>query len=102
DNFSPPLDPRHPTLATALKARGYATAAFIGSMVLSASGLERGFDIYDDPFSGGPGKARGDERPAGAVVDAALAWLKGHSRRPFFVWVHLYDPHFPYAPPEPF
>ena len=52
DNFSPPLDPSTPTLATLLRARGYDTAAFIGSVVLAASsGLDRGFAVYDDPFS---------------------------------------------------
>src|SRR5262245_58329448 len=51
DNYSPPLDARVPTLATILKAQGFRTAAFVGSFVLaSLSGLDRGFEVYDDPF----------------------------------------------------
>jgi choline-sulfatase len=102
DNFSPPLDPRHPTLATALRARGYATGAFIGSVVLAQAGLDRGFQTYDAPFAGAQRAARDEERPAAAVVGAALAWLKPHAQGAFFAWVHLYDPHYPYEPPEPF
>jgi choline-sulfatase len=103
DNYSPALSARHATLATVLRGRGYATGAFIGSVVLAAaSGLDRGFETYDDPFSRAHRVAREEERPAGAVVDAALAWLKARAGRPFFAWVHLYDPHYPYAPPEPF
>jgi choline-sulfatase len=106
DNFSPPLDPSHPTLATLLKEHGYATGGFIGAYPVSRdSGLDRGFDVFDDPFSGarggGPHLERA-ERPAGPVLDAALAWLRGLAARPFFVWVHVFDPHAPYRPPEPY
>jgi len=104
DNFSPPLDRSTPTMATLLQARGYDTAAFIASVVLTASsGLDRGFAFYDDPFS--PTSAavvEGEERRGDEVVSSALAWLGKKRARPFFAWVHLYDPHAPYAPPEPY
>jgi len=106
DNFSPPLDPAHPTLATLLKKQGYATGAFIGAYPVSRdSGLDHGFDAFDDPFSGAPGgglRLERSARPAGPVVDAALAWLQGTTARPFLAWVHVFDPHAPYEPPAPY
>ena len=102
DNYSPPLKPDLPTLASVLSAAGYETAAFIGAYPVSAdSGLGRGFERYDDPF--GSGESGRIERPAAEVVDAALAFLgKEGPRRPFFVWAHLFDPHYPYEPPPPY
>ncbi len=106
DNFSPPLAASHPTLATRLRERGYATGAFIGAYPVSRdSGLDRGFDVYDDPFGGAPGggvRLETSARPAAPVVDAALAWLQGRPARPFFAWVHLFDPHSPYEAPSPY
>jgi choline-sulfatase len=92
-----------PTLATMLKGAGFATGAFVGGVPLKRDfGLDAGFDEYDDRFG------RGDssdfalaERPAGDVVKAALTWIQrqpGH----WFAWVHVFDPHAPYAPPAPF
>jgi len=91
------------TLAELLKSQGYATGAFVGGFPLAARfGLGQGFDVYDDEFSlGEPGIDRGRERRAQAVLDRALAWLKGRTA-PWFLWVHFYDPHDPYSPPEPF
>jgi arylsulfatase A-like enzyme/tetratricopeptide (TPR) repeat protein len=89
-----------PTIAEALRGHGYATAAFIGGYPLQASfGLSRGFDRYDDEFLRNAGAV---ERPADAVVDAALGWIDQHRSQPFFGWLHLFDPHSPYAPPAPF
>jgi arylsulfatase A-like enzyme/Tfp pilus assembly protein PilF len=89
-----------PTIAEALRGRGYATAAFIGGYPLQASsGLSRGFDRYDDEFLRNAGAV---ERPADAVVDSALGWIDQHRSQPFFGWLHLFDPHSPYAPPAPF
>lgn len=94
------------TLAKALHDHGYATAAFIAAAVLdSRFGLNQGFDTYFDHFNMGSGeevqldaiKRRGDQ-----VVDNALAWLKAAPPRPFLLWVHLYDAHAPYRPPEPY
>ncbi|MFN7980099.1 MAG: sulfatase-like hydrolase/transferase [Vicinamibacterales bacterium] len=94
-----------PTLATALKDRGYQTAAFVGAYALDRRfGLARGFSTYDDQVTRDWDAADRleAERPAGAVVDAAIAWLDRAKDGPFFLWVHLYDPHAPYAPPEPY
>ena len=91
------------TLATQLAAAGYRTGAFIGAFVLDRRfGLGRGFDRYDDDI---PRERAADldvERPGRVVTDRALAWLSEKSEKPFFAWVHLYDAHAPYAPPEPF
>jgi arylsulfatase A-like enzyme/cytochrome c-type biogenesis protein CcmH/NrfG len=89
-----PPGPR--TLAEALKARGYATAAFVSGYPLdSAFGLDRGFDVYDDALS--PGSDGDLERPADATLAAALRWLPT-APAPRFAWVHFYDPHYPYEP----
>ena len=99
------------TLATRLSAAGYATGAFVGSFVLDHRfGLARGFDTYDDEIERDPSSTESGaleaERPGSVVVDRALAWLeksvKSGSSRPFFAWVHLYDAHAPYTPPEPY
>ena len=105
DNFSPPLEARLPTLAAVLARQGYATGGFIGAYPVSRdSGLDRGFSVYDDPFSGkGPGRQEArSERRAAEVVDAALRWLAEPHGGPFFAWVHLFDPHAPYEPPPPY
>jgi arylsulfatase A-like enzyme/Flp pilus assembly protein TadD len=93
------------TLATRLSAAGYRTGAFVGSYVLDHRfGLVRGFDRYDDEIARDPAApgALEAERPGSEVVDRALGWLKENDSRPFFAWVHLYDAHAPYDPPEPF
>jgi arylsulfatase A-like enzyme/Tfp pilus assembly protein PilF len=88
------------TLAEHLRGQGYATAAFVSGYPLRALfGLDRGFDRYDDTL---PVGAEGWlERPAPDTTTAALAWLRA-APRPFFLWVHYYDPHDPYAPPRAF
>lgn len=94
-----------PTLATALRAAGYRTAAFVGAYALDRRfGLARGFDTYDDRVQRDWAAAERleAERPAAAVVDAAIAWLDQAPTGPIFLWVHLYDPHAPYAPPDPY
>src|SRR5438477_837436 len=92
------------TLATMLKAAGYATGAFVSAFPLdSRFGLDRGFDVYDDRL--GDPEARTAflmlERPGTRTVEAAQRW-RAAQKGPTFTWVHLYEPHFPYAPPEPF
>jgi len=96
----------HTTLAEQLADSGYRCGAFVGAFVLDGRwGLEQGFDHYDDDFEIG-GDQRldlsGVQRPANEVVDAALGWLSDGDQRPFFSWVHFYDPHTPYEPPEPY
>jgi choline-sulfatase len=94
------------TLAELLLRDGYRTAGFVGSYVLhSRWGIAQGYETYDDSFdySGLESRSLTDvERPAGSVVDRAIEWLRAKHRgeRPFHLWVHLYDPHEPYAPPE--
>jgi len=94
-----------PTLATLLSRGGFHTAAFVGSVTLDHRyGVNRGFDTYDDempPAEAQPGP-RKPERRAGAVVDHTLAWLATRPVGKFFVWVHFFDPHSPYDPPQPF
>jgi arylsulfatase A-like enzyme/Flp pilus assembly protein TadD len=91
------------TLAELLKERGYATAAFVGAYPLdSRFGLAQGFDLYDDDYrSLGAERLASVERKAESVVEGALTWLR-EQPGPWFLWVHCYDPHDPYAPPEPF
>jgi arylsulfatase A-like enzyme/Tfp pilus assembly protein PilF len=95
-----------PTLAEQFQAQGFATAAFISSVVLDRRyGLDRGFDRYDDRmgFRRNIEGATGGyaERSADQVVDAALQWLETAPSR-FFLWVHFYDPHGSYDPPRGF
>jgi arylsulfatase A-like enzyme/Flp pilus assembly protein TadD len=94
------------TLAEILQEEGWDTAAFIGASVLKkAFGLNQGFAVYDDRMPKASRKGEVGEYPerrAAVVVDQALAWLGAQSGKPFFVWLHLYDPHMPYNPPEPF
>jgi len=96
------LDDRFETLAERSRSGGYRTAAVVGSFVLTRSfGLAQGFDLFDDEVLEVPDAD--PERPAGAVVDRALAWMaEERLAPPFVLWLHFYDPHEPYSPPEPF
>ena len=94
------------TLAELLKGRGYATGAFIGAFVLDARfGLDQGFDHYDGRFNlkkyegvdPGTIQRRGD-----GVASRAIEWIGQNRDQQFFAWIHLYDPHHPYTPPEPY
>jgi arylsulfatase A-like enzyme/Flp pilus assembly protein TadD len=91
------------TLAEHLKTYGYSTGAFVGAYLLdSRFGLSQGFDVYDDNYQRSHGrKITALERKAEEVVDKALSWLKIQSS-PWFLWIHCFDPHDPYDPPEPF
>lgn len=92
------LDPSREVLAERLHQAGYATAAFVSAFAVSKRfGIARGFDVYDEDF----GKDHA-ERDAKATTDRALAWLASAHEQPTFLWVHYYDPHYPYTPPEPF
>ena len=100
------LNPAQPTLATILHEQGYATGAVIGSAVLDTRfGLNHGFDYYYSNFDfSWLSEANLDdmERPGNEVVDRGLAWLARNGQKRFFLWIHLYDPHFPYHPPAPY
>ena len=91
------------TMAEWLKGQGYATGAFVGAFPLdSRFGLTQGFDVYDDNYgSQGPTDMTFVERKADVVVGKTLEWLEGRTG-PWFLWIHLFDPHQPYEPPEPF
>ena len=107
-DFGFPLPESMTTLAEVLKQSGYQTAAFVGALVLDSKTLAPGFDQgFDTYFNFPAGKKEGSrwgrlERRAGDVVAEAERWLAAHRSGPRFVWVHLYDPHDPYEPPEPF
>ncbi len=104
DNAGFHVAPNTVTLATRLKAQGFRTGAFIGAFPLTKRfGLTLGFDTYDDQIP----EVRGavdfalPERRADAVIGRALEWI-GAGDQTFFAWVHVFDPHAPYAPPEQF
>jgi arylsulfatase A-like enzyme/Tfp pilus assembly protein PilF len=96
---------RFPSLATVLHAAGYATGGAVSAYVLRPeTGIAQGFDLYDAGipvrFTDSLGLS---QRPGGETAAAALGWLRAlRSGQPFFLFLHLYEPHTPYAPPEPF
>jgi len=92
-----PLAGDRPVIAEKLRAAGYHTAAFISAFALARRfGTARGFDTWDEDFG------TGAERTASSTTDRAAAWIAAQDGTPMFLWVHYYDPHFPYTPPEPF
>jgi len=106
DNGGFYLDENHLTLAESLKNKGYATGAFVAAFVLDSRwGLDQGFDTYYDNFDLTKYKTvsldsvqrRGDE-----VLAEVYKWVENQSQQKFFAWIHLYDPHTPYDPPEPY
>ena len=105
DNGDFLLGPEAVTLAERLRERGYQTMAAVGAEVTSHHwGFQQGFDAYFDDMgpSADPSQRWRVERPGDAVVADARAWLDARDRaRPFFAWVHLFDAHAPYEPPEP-
>jgi arylsulfatase A-like enzyme/Tfp pilus assembly protein PilF len=95
------------TLAELLREKGYRTGGFVGSFVLDRRwGIAQGFDRYFDEFDLKKFEQAASmdliQRPGSEVVDHALAWLGQERDKPFFTWVHLYDPHAPYEAPEPY
>jgi len=112
DFTRPSLNPQFRSVAQAFQKAGYATGAVVSSFVLDRGWhLARGFDYYDDTFSASKFQKRDSggmvARRAAESVPHAIAWLKDGwlkktPGRPFFLWLHLYDPHRPYDPPEPY
>lgn len=94
-----------PLISESFKANGYDTSAFIGSIILLKEyGLDRGFDLYDDHivhYKEKKDKKTIVTRRAEVTLDHAWNWMKKQDK-PFFSWIHLYDPHWPYEPPKPF
>jgi choline-sulfatase len=106
DNLGYRFDRRgHPTLGDLLRAHGYASGAAVSAYVLRAStGLGASFDFYDDEV---PAPQSGEaaalvRRPGEETVRRAIDWVRTVGQRPFFLFVHLYEPHYPYEPTEPF
>ncbi|MCO6436641.1 MAG: sulfatase-like hydrolase/transferase [Phycisphaerae bacterium] len=100
------LDDSFTTLSERFQDAGYDTAGFVSAFVLDGRfGLAQGMALFDAKVET-PGVAFGgldSRRPASEVTDAALAWMKRRDNdRPYFLWVHYYDPHDPYVPPEPY
>jgi arylsulfatase A-like enzyme/tetratricopeptide (TPR) repeat protein len=95
------LEPGMTTLTGRLRQAGFETAAVVASFVLArAFGFGRDFAFYDDSTREIQG---GDpEKTAPEVRRVAAEWLRSRARSPFFLWLHFYDPHYPYSPPEPF
>jgi len=107
DNGGFYLDDEQETLAEVLRGRGFRTGGFVGAFVLDRRwGIAQGFDRYFDDFDldafAGAASMDAIQRPGAEVVAAALDWLQADRDRPFFAWVHLYDPHTPYDAPEPY
>lgn len=91
------------TLPEQMQAKGYETAAVVSAFVLAAQfGFNQGFGFYDDAMSRFAGVGGYAERTADEVTDSALDWLKKKRKKPFFLWVHYYDPHAEYQPPSPY
>ncbi len=105
DNVGYRLDASRETLASTLAARGYATGAAVSAVVLDdATGIARGFGFYDDRIEGTEsGQALGQVQRAGGETARRLEeWIGGQDReRPIFAFLHVYEPHAPYKPPEP-
>jgi arylsulfatase A-like enzyme len=94
DNVSPPLGRDVPVLAEVFQREGFSTAAFVASAVLDRqSGLARGFATYSDRLS-----VNEDKKPGDVVISDAVEWMRDKTR--FFAWIHLYDCHAPYRPPD--
>ena len=96
------LEPAFTTIAERFSQRGFSTAAVVSSFVLGRSfGLDQGFARYDDTVAEAPGAD--PEKTADAAERSASTWIgSGAAAPPFFLWVHFYDPHHPYVPPEPY
>lgn len=105
NNIGFPFDAaKHPTLPQLLKKNGYATGAAVSAYILRGNtGLGAAFDSYDDNVAVTAGEVLGKlRRPGGETEAIAERWIDGHARQPFFYFLHLFEPHAPYEPPEPF
>ena len=104
NNIGYSLDARVPTLPALLHDSGYATGAAVSAFVLRGSaGLVKSFDFYDDKIENVPGKPVSGLQRSGTITESiAKEWVSQHDGGPFFFFLHLYEPHSPYTPPEPF
>jgi len=103
DNVENKLDQSNVTLAEILKAEGFGTAAIVSTFVLDSQfGLSQGFDTYNDQFEVVRYTSSTNERLGGETSRVANEWLEEHKNEKFFLFLHYYDPHDQYRPPEPF
>ncbi|HEY0141814.1 MAG TPA: sulfatase-like hydrolase/transferase [Thermoanaerobaculia bacterium] len=105
NNIGYPFEPEKlRTLAETLRENGYRTGAAVSSYVLrSETGIGDGFEVYDDAIAIVSGGATSEHQRSGfETVQKAEAFVASHASEPFFLFVHLYEPHAPYTPPEPF
>ena len=104
DNTGFALPASIPTAASFFSRAGFATGAVVAASVLSAEyGLAKDFELYDETFTKAWGvQGRLPERPGPEVISRGLSWWRENEDRRRFLWLHLYDPHSPYEPPEPF
>jgi arylsulfatase A-like enzyme/Flp pilus assembly protein TadD len=105
DNLGYALGPGPATIAGTLKEKGYATGGAVSTIVLShATGVSRGFEFYEDNIEPNKvGQSISRVQRGGNDTQALLAeWVAGHSSKPFFAFLHLFEPHSPYEPPEPY
>jgi arylsulfatase A-like enzyme/Tfp pilus assembly protein PilF len=103
DNLKYKLNDKNITLAEILKDNGFSTAAVISAFILdSRFGLDQGFDLYDDKFDEELENANIAQRRGDETTDHAISWMQDNKEKPFFLFMHYYDPHMPYDPPEPF
>jgi tetratricopeptide (TPR) repeat protein len=105
DNIGYPLDPQGPPLLQQyLRQAGHRTGGFVSSFVLRrASGIAEGFEVYDDGIELELGSSLAAlQRPGAETLEGAVRWLDGVAAEPFFLFLHVYEPHAPYVPPEPF
>jgi arylsulfatase A-like enzyme/Tfp pilus assembly protein PilF len=103
DNIGFSLEDTHKTLATRFKAAGYKTGGAISAYVLrSQTGIAQGFEFFDDAVEiEGSTESLGTlQRDGSAAVEALAGWVDAHAGEPIFAFLHLYEPHSPYAPPE--
>lgn len=104
DNGRTAVPPDVALLAEMFRERGARTGAFVSAQVLEpAFGLARGFDVYDCDVSAkdASGREAPAQRRGDATADRAIEWLRADDARPFFAWIHFYDPHSTYEPPSP-
>ena len=96
-NFKRPVDSGTGLLTAPqmLRRAGYYTAAFVSARpVGSHTGIAVGFELFDEPTEG--------QRPAEETTERVIAWLESAPAGPLLLWVHYFDPHYPYAPPSPY
>ncbi len=105
DNSGFKLAPESETIASLLKESGYATGAAVSAYSMrSSSGIDRGFDVWDDHFvpRSLTDVAGEVQRPGAETIAIAKQWIAANREKPLFYFLHLYEPHTPYSPPEPY